>query len=318
MRIRTGLMSITVAIGIVILLVQVTKSDKTQEGSPNMATETTGELTKDQELATAKAWAVQINVTDIDAAIDFYTKTLGLTILSKAYYPQVVSLRDQGGHILLYSVKKQADQKTREYRTIVNFQVASLAETTKKLNAAGSDIISKSLEKNAIGHHLVVADPSGNVLHLMELDEQFGTIEETKLFNIGIHVNDLDKAIDFYESKLGMKVMTHKYWPPILPLICEGIEVVLHQSDKIQPTEYPNATGAFLILESDDLAKSVAQLTDKGLSFEYDDIIKHAPVGKYTAVRDPFGSVIELIEPAPNPLDEARRLYLKENSPPNK
>lgn len=253
------------------------------------------------------AWAVQINVIDIDKAIEFYTETLGLEMLTKTYYPQVVSLKNDGGHILLYKVENQSDLKTREYRNYVNFQVNSLDEMTRKLKAAKAEILDDAIQRNAIGHHLVISDPSGNVIHLMELDKQYGTVENTKLFNVGINVTNLDDAIEFYEAKLGLKVMTHKYWPPILPLNCNGMEIVLHKSDKVAPLEYPGSTGAYLILEVPDIEKAMAELKSKGQSFEYDNVINHAPVGKYTALRDPFGNVIELIEPVDNPLDQARQ-----------
>ena len=108
----------------------------------------------------------------------------------------------------MYKVENQSDLNTQEYRTIINLQVNSLDEMTIKLKAAKAEILSQSPEKNAIGHHLIVADPSGNILHLMELEKQYGTIENTRFFNIEIHVSNLDQAIEFYDSKLGLKVMT--------------------------------------------------------------------------------------------------------------
>ncbi len=253
----------------------------------------------------ATVWAVQINVTDIDAAIEFYTSGLGLAVATRDYYPQVVSLENDGGAILLYRVEDRVDYGYN--RTVYcNYRVPSLADAVARLKKFTVDFIHDQPQRAAIGTYVGLRDPSGNILHIMELDPQFGRADKSTLLNVGIPITDKDSALAFYGDVLGFQSLGDTYWPPILPFEGNGMALVGHESDSVTPYQYPFKTGTFVILETDALHATCHRLLRAGVSFEYDSPVTHAPVGWYQAVRDPFGNVIEIIQPLDNPFDRAR------------
>lgn len=255
-------------------------------------------------------WAVQINISDIDRAIEFYTNTLGLEVAAREYYPQVVSLKNNGAHVLLYNVREQNDLQPIKSAPYINWQVPDLNQTLKKLNASNATDITKP-EKFPLGVSAGFRDPFGNYMEVLELDKQFGSVEHTQLFNVAIPIADKDKALEFYGA-LGFESYTDKYWPPVIPLIGQGMEFILHQSDEIIAQEYPDKIGAFVILEVANIHESVKRLEDLGMKFLYDEPQTHAPVGAFTALRDPFGNIIELIQPVKTPFDDARERAQKD------
>ncbi|MCH9031481.1 MAG: VOC family protein [candidate division Zixibacteria bacterium] len=253
-------------------------------------------------------WAVQINVTDLDKAINFYTKILGMEIATREYYPVVVSLKNDGGHILLYAVDKKAQARPSKSVTYVNWQVPNLAQAIERLKASDATLLDDEPEDFALGKSLRCLDPFGNFMNVLELDPKFGSIQKSALFNVGLPITDLESARSFYAA-LGINGTTDKYWPPVVPLDSRDIELILHESETTVPLEYPGKTGAFIIITVDNIRERVKELKKLGYKFLYDEIVTHAPVGDYTALRDPFGQVVELIEPSSdNAFDKARNL----------
>lgn len=249
-------------------------------------------------------WAVEINVSDIDEAIDFYTNTLGLQVAAREYYPQVVSLKNDGAHVLLYNVRGRNDLRPIKSSPYINWQAPNLDKALEKLKTSKATDITEPV-KFPLGMSAGFRDPFGNFMHVLELDEKFGSVEHTQLFNFAIPITDKDKALDFY-GKLGFESYTDKYWPPVIPLVGQGMEFILHQSDKIIAQEYPGKVGAFVILHVADIYESVKRLEALGMTFLYAEPQTHAPVGAFTALRDPFGNVVELIQSVPTPFDAAR------------
>ncbi len=259
-----------------------------------------------------EVWAVQINVTDIDQAIDFYTNILGLEIAAREYYPVVVSLKREGAHVLLYSheISENDEVLPRRSSPYVNWQVPNLKKALEKLKASKASEISE-LDKFPLGAGVSFRDPFGNHANLVEVDKKFGTVEQTQFFNFAIPISDKDKALEFYKI-LGFEPYTDKYWPPVVPLVGQGMEFILHESDEIIPQGYPGNVGAFVILEVADIYERVKELEAQGMKFLYDEPQTHSPVGVFTALRDPFGNVVELIQSVLTPFDAARERAQKD------
>lgn len=257
-------------------------------------------------------WAVQINVSDIDEAIDFCTNVLGLEVAAREYYPQVVSLKNDGAHVLLYNVRERNDLRPMRSSPYCNWQVPDLDKTLEKLKTSKATDITGP-EKFPLGMSAGFRDPFGNYMHVMELDKTFGSVEQTQFFNFAIPITDKDEALEFYGA-LGFESYTDKYWPPVVPLSGQGMEFILHQSDEVIAQEYPGKVGAFVILEVPNIYESVKQLEALGMTFLYDKPQTHAPVGAFIALRDPFGNIVELIQSVPTPFDAARERAEKDKA----
>ena len=112
---------------------------------------------------------------------------------------------------------------------------------------------------------------------------------------IQINVTDMDVATDFYCNKLGFDVLSKKDYPNVVELVQKGIRLVLVKVTKPARIEYPNIAQTLIAIQVDDLTATLEDLKKKGVELVYDTPQKF-PEGVYSALRDPFGNVHELIE----------------------
>ncbi|HEU5110304.1 MAG TPA: VOC family protein [Micromonosporaceae bacterium] len=117
--------------------------------------------------------AVQINVDDLDKAIDFYVDKLGFDVETKRYYPQSVKLAQPHFSLLLYKVN---DSSRLEYpsaaRVLVNVETDDLDRDIAGLLAQDVEVIHPEPVRCPVGRYAAVRDPAGNVLELIEYDQQ--------------------------------------------------------------------------------------------------------------------------------------------------
>jgi len=116
-----------------------------------------------------KICVIQFNVSDMDAAIDFYCSKLGFSIKGKEYYPDIVLLDHEGPSVLLYKVDKPFKiDYPNVAQTLVNIQVDDLKKTMADLKAKGVEFIHSEPQTCPAGIYAAIRDPSGNVHELLE------------------------------------------------------------------------------------------------------------------------------------------------------
>lgn len=245
-----------------------------------------------------KVFAVQVNVTDIEQAIDFYGKNLGFEIVTKHDYPQSAQMKNEGVILQLYKVERRTQINPTDARTNINFRVENLDAIIESLKNEGTEIIHKTPQRAAVGVWKSIRDPFGNIINLMELNGKANRSTRPKVYNVTIKVTDIDQAVDFYCNTLGFDILSVKYYPPVIPLKTDGIisNIALHETaKKTVKLDYPNSTQTFLIIEIADPASAMADLKKKGVEFIHATPRK-AAIGIYVAFKDPFGLIHELVE----------------------
>lgn len=112
--------------------------------------------------------------------------------------------------------------------------------------------------------------------------------------SISVYVDNMDKAVDFYSAKLGFEVEA-KPNPYITVLKHDGVALVLCHGETAHTLKYPQEAGTVIGLATGKLTAEVTRLKSAGVEFVIDSP-QDMPCGKYIAVRDPSGNVVEVIE----------------------
>jgi lactoylglutathione lyase len=113
---------------------------------------------------------------------------------------------------------------------------------------------------------------------------------------IQISVSDLDKAIEWYSKTLGLEISKEHYHHLVaVDLVHRGIRFFLHRADKPTTIDYPNVSQTRIRIQTDNIVKKMDDLKHKGVELLH-EIPQDFPAGKFTAFRDPFGNVHELLE----------------------
>ena len=121
---------------------------------------------------------------------------------------------------------------------------------------------------------------------------------------IQINVTDLAEARRFYGGALGIPLgEPFGSEGPFELLLGEGPAVLVYAVEHAVPTDYPNQTGVTLVLYVDDIDATVARWRERGVEFipiawsDDESGIAGCPYGRFIAFRDPFGNVLEVLEP---------------------
>ena len=117
-----------------------------------------------------------------------------------------------------------------------------------------------------------------------------------KVGMVQINVPDLDKAIEWYTEKLGFEVSKQHHYPPVaVDLVNEGIRLLLYKAEKETKIDYPKQAQSVIIFESENLVEEMKRMKENGVDLIHEEPIQF-PAGIFTAFRDPFGNVHELVE----------------------
>ena len=112
---------------------------------------------------------------------------------------------------------------------------------------------------------------------------------------IGIYVDDIDKAKEFYCDILGFEVERTYEDGCILQLKSEGPTVIIEKADRPSHAVYPGGSQVVLCIDTDDIEKTSREFKREGV-----DLIHEEPqpfvAGQFMAMRDPAGNVLELIQ----------------------
>ncbi|MEW5916273.1 MAG: VOC family protein [Gemmatimonadota bacterium] len=111
---------------------------------------------------------------------------------------------------------------------------------------------------------------------------------------VSIYVDDMEKAIAFYSNILGFAVKDRPV-PFITELAHDGVALILCQAERPTRNDYPNASSVVIGIATDNVAARAQELSRKKV-----DVITSTPQdfpgGKFIALRDPAGNVVELLE----------------------
>ena len=112
---------------------------------------------------------------------------------------------------------------------------------------------------------------------------------------IGIYVDDIDKAKEFYCDALGFEVENTYNDGCIIQLKSDGPTVILEKVDKPANVVYPGGSQVVLCVATDNIEKTSKEYKKKGVDFLHD-----APqpfvAGLVMAMKDPAGNVLELLQ----------------------
>ncbi|MFX0108177.1 MAG: VOC family protein [Candidatus Hodarchaeota archaeon] len=111
---------------------------------------------------------------------------------------------------------------------------------------------------------------------------------------IGVYVHNMDEALDFYCNKLGFEV-ARKYDDCLIHLKNEGPPLILETVDESNSPRYPGSSQVVLCVETKDIEEESNRLRELGVDFVIDSP-QPFPAGRFMAMRDPSGNVIELLE----------------------
>lgn len=111
---------------------------------------------------------------------------------------------------------------------------------------------------------------------------------------ISINVADMTTAIDFYCNKLGFEIST-QYDDNLVSLKHEPIPIILCQVEFSTQVQYPRESQVVIGLQVENLTASIQQYKQLGIQVLF-DVPREFPPGIYSAIEDPFGNVIELLE----------------------
>lgn len=99
----------------------------------------------------------------------------------------------------------------------------------------------------------------------------------------------------FIASTLGFPIDSREWYPEIVQLQHEGASLILYKVARAAEVDYPNVAQTVLGIATPNLAESLAKLRGQGVRVLHDEP-QPFPAGIYAAIRDPFGSVVELLE----------------------
>ena len=117
----------------------------------------------------------------------------------------------------------------------------------------------------------------------------------TSVCVIGIYVDDMDKAVEFYCKKLGFKEAERYDDGCIVRLENQGPPVILEKVEKAVKIEYPGHSQVVLGVETDNIEKTSEELKGQGVEFLHNKPQAFV-AGHVMAMRDPSGNVLELLQ----------------------
>jgi len=111
---------------------------------------------------------------------------------------------------------------------------------------------------------------------------------------LSINVPDMELAKQFYCDKLGFE-LAEQYDENTIQLKHDGIYIILSKAERATAVEYPAEAQVVPGIATIDIVKTVVDYKTMGIEFIYDEPLP-SPAGFYTAFKDPFGNVFELLE----------------------
>ncbi len=247
-------------------------------------------------ISSPKLFQLQMYVTDINKAAEFYGKHFGFEIMSKDYLPDTLPMRFGDVRIVFHKVSKPARiDYPEEAQTFFVIKTGNLRPFIKKLKADGVELIHTEPQKAAVGIYAAFRDPFGIVHEMLEESPDNGVDSVLELYAVQVNVENMDNSVNFYCNTLGLEKITNDYYPRVVPLKLQNIMIVLHKAGKGTQIDYPNTAQALVNIEVDNIAETIKRLKDDKYEVIYDPPHKF-PLGLYAAIKDPSGNIHALVE----------------------
>ncbi|MFW9847683.1 MAG: VOC family protein [Candidatus Thorarchaeota archaeon] len=112
---------------------------------------------------------------------------------------------------------------------------------------------------------------------------------------IGIYVDDIDKAVEFYCNKLGFEEVQRYNDDCIVQLKNDGPTVILEKTDNPSSAKYPTDSQVVLCVATDDIKETSEKLKSQGVVFLQDDPEEFV-AGLFMVMKDPAGNYLELLQ----------------------
>ncbi len=112
---------------------------------------------------------------------------------------------------------------------------------------------------------------------------------------IGIYVDDIDKAKEFYCDTLGFEIENIYEDGCILQMKSEGPTIIVEKAERPSHAVYPGGSQVVLCIATDDIEKTLRKFRREGVNFIHDEPQPFV-AGQFMAMRDPAGNVLELIQ----------------------
>ncbi|MCE7992181.1 MAG: VOC family protein [Roseivirga sp.] len=247
------------------------------------------------QLPNLRLEGVRIWVDDLSAAKRFYTEILGFEADSRGTDPMSILIHT--GSTPIYLSKAKLSSKAiygQHIRTGLTLQVPKLLPAIDQLREAGIRVEETQLQRNGVGISIPFRDASGNLLSLMEVQiRPVAPFTGFKVYNSGITTSDMEKAIAFYEHKLGFKEWSGDYLPAALPLkhSDNSFAFMLHEKPGLERLElrYGVDSNLNLVFSISDLSLVKNHLNTLGIKV-------HPSISSDGLVfEDPFGNHCEVI-----------------------
>jgi lactoylglutathione lyase len=124
---------------------------------------------RSESMTSPRICVVQINVPDMDRALDFYTNVLGFSVESRASYPFAVVLGQESFTFLLAKCVRDASVDYPDgAQTLINIETTDLAGKLRDLRAHGVDLVHAEPQPCPPGLYAAFRDPFGNVLEYLQ------------------------------------------------------------------------------------------------------------------------------------------------------
>lgn len=115
-----------------------------------------------------------------------------------------------------------------------------------------------------------------------------------RTYGLKINVEDMEKALAFYNGKLGFEVADRRGYPDSVSLASGGGEkLILNRVKRLRPLG-PNDTRLSFTLQVNDLDEAIRRMKALGVEFAETEKRKEA-VGYAISIRDPFGRPISMM-----------------------
>ncbi|MBY6537372.1 VOC family protein [Rhodococcus sp. BP-349] len=245
-------------------------------------------------MATASVNSILLSSDDPDALSRWYETVFEATVSRDEHPYQVLDL--DGFFIMFDRRDDVAGPSTAGARIILNVEIDDPVATAARIDELGGEWVSPL--ENRDGHHFATAkDPDGNWIQLVRLsDEAEAEMGQPTTPFSGFAVRDIDETAEFYSTVLGMRVMRNSMGI-LMIRIDRRTTVIAYPKPDHEPASF-----TVLNIPVTDIHASVAELTEKGVSFLRYDGFPQGDNGVMTNngpsiawFTDPSGNVISVI-----------------------
>ncbi len=215
---------------------------------------------------------IKIFVTDLSESKIFYSNVLGFEV--ELENNEEIKLKTNSFPIYLYkaTIKKPRNIST-EAHVGLSLETEKLLPTIDKMRKLKVKFHDLELVRNGVGIAIPFEDPSGNIIHIIEVQiKEVPEFEGLRVYNSGVSVKELSKAIDFYETTLGFGEWSRDFLPNALPLKHKdgSFAFMLHHKNSLvsNSSKYGSTPSMSLVFNTLNISEFESYLNIKNIHFE--------------------------------------------------